>query len=213
MRKHNRKIYYSAGLISIILLPLLCILNLKNNDAFIQYGSIDLYTWDGKEDSILTKGISEYLNSKKYTTVTLTGKTNSDEIKLNIAQKNIRKLILSKDSINGIRFHFNKKSEYWAFVKVLDILQVEKAKFYVPYKDDIWFANPRNPKRNKNHKKIKLFVCGTNQNIIYIDESESKIKWQEITEIVKKYYLPIIAYLLMIFFTFKRIMNEKKGIR
>jgi hypothetical protein len=208
MRKHNKKIYYSAGLISIILLPIFCLIYLKSIDAFTQYGSIDLYTWDGKEDSIITKGLSKFLNSKKYTIVTLTGNINSDETKLNIAQKNIQKLISSKDTINGIRFHFDQKSQYWAFVKVLDILQVENAKFYVPYKNDIWFANPREPK-----KKIRRFVCGTRSSTIYIDKTESKIKWQEIFIVLKKYYLPIITYILMIFFTFKRIMHERKGNR
>jgi len=208
MRKHNKKIYYSAGLISIILLPIFCLIYLKSIDAFTQYGSIDLYTWDGKEDSIITKGLSKFLNSKKYTIVTLTGNINSDETKLNIAQKNIQKLISSKDTINGIRFHFDQKSQYWAFVKVLDILQVENAKFYVPYKNDIWFANPREPK-----KKIRTFVCGTRSSTIYIDKTESKIKWQEIIILLKKYYLPIITYILMIFFTFKRIMHERKGNR
>ena len=208
MRKHNKKIYYSAGLISIILLPIFCLIYLKSIDAFTQYGSIDLYTWDGKEDSIITKGLSKFLNSKKYTIVTLTGNINSDERKLNIAQKNIQKLISSKDTINGIRFHFDQKSQYWAFVKVLDILQVENAKFYVPYKNDIWFANPREPK-----KKIRTFVCGTRSSTIYIDKTESKIKWQEIFIVLKKYYLPIITYILMIFFTFKRIMHERKGNR
>jgi hypothetical protein len=208
MRKHNKKIYYSSGLISIILLPIFCLIYLKSIDAFTQYGSIDLYTWDGKEDSIITKGLSKFLNSKKYTIVTLTGNINSDETKLNIAQKNIQKLISSKDTINGIRFHFDQKSQYWAFVKVLDILQVENAKFYVPYKNDIWFANPREPK-----KKIRTFVCGTRSSTIYIDKTESKINWQVIIEVLKKYYLPIIAYILMMFLTFKRIINEKKGTR
>lgn len=208
MRKHNKKIYYSAGLISIILLPIFCLIYLKSIDAFTQYGSIDLYTWDGKEDSIITKGLSKFLNSKKYTIVTLTGNINSDETKLNIAQKNIQKLISSKDTINGIRFHFDQKSQYWAFVKVLDILQVENAKFYVPYKNDIWFTNPREPK-----KKIRTFVCGTRSSTIYIDKTESKIKWQEIIIVLKKYYLPIITYILMIFFTFKRIMHDRKGNR
>ena len=206
MRKHNKKIYYSAGLISIILLPIFCLIYLKSIDAFTNYGSIELYTWDGKEDSILTKGLSEFLNSKKYTIVTLTGNINSDEAKLNIAQKNIQNLISSKDTINGIRFHFNQKSQYWAFIKVLDILQVENAKFYVPYKNDIWFANPREPK-----KKIKNFVCGLTYTTINIDESESKIESQKIIELVKKYYLPIIVYILMMFFTFRRILTEKKA--
>ena len=203
MKKSSRKIYYSAGLISIILLPILCIMYLKNNNAFKQYGSIDLQVWDGKENNIGTKGIRTFLNSKKYFIVDLTGENKSDQIKLNNAENTIKKLMISKDSLNGVKFHFGEKSEYWTFIRVLEILSIQKAKFYVPYKNDIWFANPRIPKPSKNLKKIKSFVCGYRQNIIYIDKSELKINWKENIKIVKKYYLPIIAYLLMIFFTFK----------
>ena len=101
-----------------------------------------------------------------------------------------------------------KKLEYWVFVKVLDILESEKAEFYVPYKNDIWFTNPRQPK-----KKIKTFVCGTTYNNIYIDETDSKIEYQKIIELAKTFYLSIIAFFLMLFFTFRRIVKEKKAIR
>jgi hypothetical protein len=200
MRKHNKKIYYSAGLISIIMLPILCVIYLKNNDAFVNYGSIKLEFWNGKD---FEPEITKFLNSKKFTVVTLTGNINSDKIKLNDAEQKIKRLIISKDSINGIKFHFEKKSEYWAFVKVLDILESEKARFYVPYKNDIWFTNPRQPK-----KKIKTFVCGTPFFSNYIDKRDSKIEYQKIIDLAKTYYLSIIAYFLMIFFTFRRILNE-----
>lgn len=204
MRQHTKKIYYSAGLISIILLPIMCILHLRSIDAFTHYGVMNFQMWDGKEENIGTKGITEILNSKKYKIVNLTGDNNSDNTKLNIAEKNVRKLILSKDTISGIKFHFGEKSEYWTFIRVLDILTVEKAMFYVPYKNDIWFTNPNpKPKKiNKNLEPIKLMYCGYKPN--YIDESES-IKWSEIKEIVKKYYWLVIAYLVMLFFTIKRI--------
>jgi hypothetical protein len=208
MRKHNKKIYYSAGLISIILLPIICILHLKSIDAFTHYGVMNIYIWDGKEENIGTKGITKFLNSKKYTIVDLTGDNNSDKTKLNIAEKNVRKLILTNDTISGIKFHFGEKSQYWAFIRVLDILAIEKAKFYVPYKNDIWFTNPKPRKINKNLKHIETWDCGYKPN--YINESES-IKWSEIKAIIEKYYLPIIAYFLMLIFTIKRIYKLNRA--
>jgi adenine specific DNA methylase Mod len=203
MRKHNRKIYYSAGLISIILLPALCVLHLKNNDAFIHYGVISYSVWDGKENEIGTEGIREFLNSKKYKIVNLTGDNNSNKIKLDNAADKIKRMIVSKDSINGIKFHFSQKSQYWTYVRVLDILAIEKAKFYIPYKNDIWFTNPREPKPKKNLKHIANFTCGFSP--IYSDQNESLEKWEIIEEICEKYYLPIIVYLMMVFFTVKKI--------
>ncbi|WP_157486040.1 hypothetical protein [Flavobacterium soli] len=163
---------------------------------------MDIYIWDGKEEDIGTKGITKFLNSKKYTVVNLTGDNSSDKIKLDIAKKNVRKLILSNDTINGIKFHFETKSEYWTFIRVLDILTIEKAKFYVPYKNDIWFTNPKPAKKNKDLKPLEFFDCGYTP--LYSNEHEP-IDWDEIKETVKKYFLPIIAYLLMVIFTIKGI--------
>ena len=112
MRKHNKKIYYSAGLTSILMLPLLCVIYLKNNDAFINYGSIKLDVWNGKD---FEPEITQFLNSKKFTVVNLTGNLNSDKAKLNDAEKKIKRLIISKDSINGIKFHFEKKIRILGF--------------------------------------------------------------------------------------------------
>ena len=42
MRKTKKIKYYSPGLISILLLPIFCILFLKNTDAFQEYRAIDL---------------------------------------------------------------------------------------------------------------------------------------------------------------------------
>ena len=109
--------------------------------------------------------------------------------------------MISKDSLNGVKFHFGVKSEYWTFIRVLEILSIQKAKFYVPYKNDIWFANPREPKPNKNLKPIRMMNCFYKP--IYINLNERENQLLNIEAIGKKYYLPIVAYLLMIFFTFK----------
>ncbi|MEA9412692.1 hypothetical protein [Flavobacterium sp. PL02] len=203
MQKRNSKIYYSAGLISIMLLPILCILYLKKNDAFTSYNSIKLEPWNEEN---YKEEIVPIINSKKFTAVNLTGNSTSDKAKLNAAEKRIKELIATKDSINGIKFHFEDKSEYWSFIKVLEILETQNAKFYVPYKNDIWFAYSRGEK-----KKTIFRVCGDFRRIIPIDEKNFKIEWQEIIEITKKFYLPIIAYILMLFFTFKRIRNTIKN--
>jgi hypothetical protein len=202
MRKHHKNIYYSAGLISILLLPVLCGIFLKSRDAFTSYGVIPIQVWDGKD---YKNEVTHFLHSKKFTTVNLTG--NCDAIKLKKASKKIRIITLFKDSVNGVRFHFEKKSEYWSYIKVLDILQIEKAKLYVIYKNDIWFANPKEPKPNKNLKQIKLYHCSYSQNIIETGEVTSVTIWQKISEIIKVYYLPIIAYLLMLFFSIRKLIR------
>jgi hypothetical protein len=110
MRKH-KKIYYSPGLISIIMLPVLCIIYLNNINALTHYGAIDLFLWNGKD---FKEETTKFLNSKTFTVVNITGNLESDISKLKIAQKNVKKIISTKDSIKGIKFHFEKKAQYWS---------------------------------------------------------------------------------------------------
>lgn len=205
MRKLTTKKYYSAGLISILLLPLFSVLFLITNNAFTNYGSLELQTWNGID---FKPEIIKLLSSRTFTIITLTGNTKSDETKLNIAAKQIKELMTSKDSLNGIKFHFENKSEYWTLVRVVDILENAKATFYVPYKNNIWFAIPKQPKN-----KIKTFVCGTKYYTTYIDKYKSKTEWQKGIEIVKKFFLPIIVYIFMVIFMVRELVNEDKSIQ
>lgn len=213
MRKSSVKSYYSAGLISIILLPVFCTVYLISIDAFTQYGALSLGLWDGKS---YKKEFTQIINTKKFKIINLTGNADSDKVKLMKAQKDMRNIIFTKDSINGIKFHFEKISQYWSFVWVLDILSIEKARAYIVDKNDIWVFNPIEPKPNKNALKIKFYDCGyqpytpTNEGfILKLDWKEMieelKLNRNEIIVILKKFYLPLIAYLLMVFFTFKKL--------
>ena len=86
---------------------------------------MDVEIWNGKEDSPRTKGIIEFLNSKKYTTVNLNGDSDIDLKKIDEAAIEIKKITLSKDSISGVKFHFGEQSEYGTFIKVLDVLEIQ----------------------------------------------------------------------------------------
>nr|WP_315197295.1 hypothetical protein [uncultured Flavobacterium sp.] len=179
---------------------------------------MDFQIWDGLENTTLFKDNITFLNTKKFTTVTLTGNNDSDRIKLKEAQKNIEKLVSSKDSINGIKFHFEPKSQYWSYVEALEIIQIEARNSYFRsfcYKDDILFTNPKPLKPYKPNKdliEIQPIICGSGGYDTYIEESKIFVIWKNLIEISKKYYLPITAYILMVFFTFRRIINKNKRI-
>ena len=199
-------------MISIILLPIFCLCFFIKRDALKKYGAINIAIWDGKELDIGTIGIQKYLDTKKYYIFNLTGDSNTDRIKFNESEKIIRKIIKTKDSINGVKFHFEKKSQYWSFIRAVEILKAENAEFFVPYKNDIWFTNP---KIKHDEKKIKTWVCGnvSNKKQINVNENNSKIEFEKIAENIKKYIVPIILYLGMVYFTFRKNKIGNKGIR
>ena len=210
MQKRKR-IYYSAGLISIIMLPVLCLINIKNNDAFKNRSSMGFQNWDGLENTEFFKNNIAYLKTKNFTTVSLTGNNNLDSIKLKEAQKSIETLVKSKDSVGGIKFHFGQKSKYWSFIRVLDILQIEQCTAYFVYKDDIWATNPKPQKPekfDKNAEPLRIITCGSGGSDSDFEEDIWGPLRQKTIEIGKKYYLPIIAYILMLFFTFRRVVKE-----
>ncbi|WP_123921929.1 hypothetical protein [Flavobacterium sp. LM4] len=212
MQKRKR-IYYSAGLISIILLPILCLIHIKNSKPFRNSYSMSFQNWDGQENSEFFKNNIAFLNTKKFTTVALTGNTISDSIKLEEAQKNIQVLVKSKDSVSGIKFHFGQKSQYWTYIRVLDIINIEQGGNYFSYKNDILFTNPKPPKPvkfDKNAEPLRIIICGSGGFDSDFEEDVWGPIWQKTIEIGKKYYLPIIAYILMLFFTFRRIVKEYK---
>ena len=200
------------------MLPILCLMTIKYNDAYKIYYCMDCQIWGEMENSYKT-----FLNTRKFTTVNLTGNNALDKIKIEKAEIDIRKLVNSKDSVSGIKFHFGKKSEYWAFVNVINIIKSEQKSYpeiYFFYKNDIWVTNPKIQKLNKIQAKYHTIRCGSGGQIQYVEDNKMHIIWEKIKvnyletiEICKKYYLSIIAYILMLFFTFRRIINEKKGIR
>ncbi len=206
IRKQHRRIHYASGLISLVLLPILCILSLKNDRAFVDYNAVLIKTWDGQGSYFNTDSVAEFLNSKKYDVVTLTGDNDADRMKLDLTEMHIQNLIAIKDSVRGVRFHFGEKSEYWTFIRALDILFIAHARFYLPYKNDIWFANPRPPKP-MNFKPRPFLSCGKFE---YYNEVGQPISWKEIANLGKKYFLPIVAFFLMLFFTFRAARNDWK---
>lgn len=97
-------------------------------------------------------------------------------------------------------------------------MKIEGATAYFIYKNDIWVTNPKPIKTSKYSGRIIRCETGalaqqTQQNEPKITWQKTKIFWQEIIEICKKYYTSVITYILMVFFTLRRIINEKKGIR
>lgn len=164
---------------------------------------MDVQFWDGKEDN-RNKGLTELLNSKTYTTFNLNGDNFADLKKIKIAENEIKRIVSSRDSVKGVKFHFGPKSEYAIFIKVLDVLAIQKPDFYVPYKDDIFVANLKPRKRNKNLVSITPRICTSGSNYRREDDF---INWEFLVGVLKKYYLLVILYFLMVFFQFKKIFR------
>lgn len=195
--------YYAPGMISLVFLPIICIIHLFRTDSFTNYGSLDLTMWDGKKDQV-NYDLLPFLKSKKFEAVNFTGNYDSDLKKLKEAQLNIRDIISAEDSARGIKFHFGPKAQYQTFVSTINVFAVENAPFYVPYKNDIWFCNPRKPKNTSVRAHDfggGLFGCYAAPQEPAIFESLAA----NAKSIVTKFWLPILVYLLMVFLALRKL--------
>lgn len=102
------------------------------------YGGIQLVLPFKNEDPCI---LINYVESRKFTLVELTGNEISDKSKLKFARLKLREIYNSPTSTEGVHFVFSEKSQYWTFIEVLDILKTEKTEIFGLYGNEIWSGN------------------------------------------------------------------------
>jgi len=196
-----KKIKYYPGLISIIVLPIFCVLFLKNNYDSKRQTAISLTTWS--EDFFYDETMY-ILNNRKFKKVVFTGDLYLDEMKLKTSQKEIQSLISNYDTLNGIQFNFEANSHYKTYVNLLEILQLENARYYISYKNNIWFTNPTIPKNAFNSVN-----CGFNPKPI--DEYEQINTYELIKSFIEKYYYLGLIYFFLCYLGIRSSIKLFKG--
>jgi hypothetical protein len=167
IKKHKR-IFYRPGMISLMLIPLLCLCFFYKNDSFKIYGGLNVGLVPDKENFDKYK----FPTLRKYRVFNFNGSESTEKQKLNELKFFLRKLVLEKDTIIGIRAHFGPKTNFDVFVSVFDILNIEKAPTFAPYKDDIYIlASSNKVKSSKSHQ----MNCGTAE-----ASRVSSLKYQEL---------------------------------
>jgi hypothetical protein len=204
VRSSRRRLYYAAGSISLVLLPLLCVLYLVcYRHAFDRARVIEITWWN--ENLAYDLAGDHPLKKRIYTDINLTDNDDENKVKLDFARLAIRQLIATNDTVRGIHFHFDDNSKYWVFIRALDICAIEKAKFYVAKDNDMWVFNfiPKPIPTEKAH----YFFCGTGlmTKVINIDKTGVEATIDNIMTLAKKFPLPVLLFGMMIFLVTKRI--------
>ncbi|AYL94049.1 hypothetical protein [Mucilaginibacter celer] len=135
----RQRIIYTPGLISLLLLPVFCMVFLHQHKAFQKLKAMDVVFFSPDWNKRLPKAYQfKFPPERSYVNVNLTGNTNSDQSLLEFARIQIRTILKTKNKSVGVQIHFGKKAQYWAFVKALDICYAEDVQSYAPYQDDIY---------------------------------------------------------------------------
>ena len=209
MKTANRKkIYYIPGIISLTILPIIfCFYNYSYQRTNIKT-VIKSFFWNPELPKKYPEIFKEeYPPKRNYEDIYLTGENESDKIKLAFSQIRVREILKYNDSTKGVHYHFGDSSEYWTFIKTLDIFQIEQAKTYMIYENDIWFMH------YPLDTTIQTLVCGT----IYNDNLPNSPKiscWTTTLEKIKPIWdsswQVLLSYTVLLFFIGFNIFKPTK---
>lgn len=224
------RIYYSIGIISLILLPVFCLLYINRQLELRKQRFIEVNWWD---ESLEEFWKNEYSFSKfpkrNYTNIYISDNNNNNKQNFLFAQQEVKKLISTQDTTIGIHFHFDKNATYSSFIKVIEICKIEKAKIYVVHDSDVWVFNYRTilkteiPHIKPNETEIRLpILCGTSDHYYsreignpYSAEEQARIYREEkygklifVFSYIKKYWVSCLLFIVMTFLSIKRLFNH-----
>lgn len=196
-RERRKKVYYIPGMISLTILPILFIYFADREISFRTVGVIPIVVADTNLPKKYPDLFKDYKGTfppnRKYVDIILTGNETTDKIKLDFAQVKIGEILTANDSTGGLHFHFSDSSEYWTFVKAVDILGATGAKTYMPLDNDLWFYH------FPPDTTIENWICGTTYNTVIVEKEAS---WWTKTLTQANYYWKSSWQLIIAFATF-----------
>lgn len=202
-RANHKRIYFIPGIISLTILPFLFIRFASKELRVRSIGVITLFSADTNLPKKYPEAFEEYKGAfppkRNYTDIILTGNAEDDSVKLGFAQIRIREILSANDSINALHFQFNDNSQYWTFVKAVDILRNEGAKTYMYLDKDVWFYH-----FPPDTTAFPDWICGITNDVFY--ERPETSWWGKATGWVTELWqsswqiiLTFAAFLLSIF--------------
>jgi hypothetical protein len=156
--KPHKKLYYTSGLISLLLLPILCVFYLQSQRIFKPIISIEYKELFHKGDIYLRTE-----ESKAYKTYCLSGKEVYDKNILKLVHKQIHELVTKKDEKNGILVRFSGKTKLWSFIEVLNICYKEDIQQYEFFNDEfkLYYSSFKHDELIDKNLSSEYEICGT----------------------------------------------------
>jgi len=205
-RVKNRKCFYIPGIISLTIVPFIFFFYSNRLKKALHQGVIPVFWYNpalSRNNPEVFSG--EYPPKRNYIDITLTGDNQSDSIKLNFSQIRLRELLSSNDSLNGIHFKFGDTSQYWSFIKALDICRIEKAKTYLPYESSIWVYHI------PPDTTIQTFVCGSSSTLIKHEPSWVSVLMENLAVAWRSSWLLIFGFVSLAVFSIRMIMTGRNN--
>ena len=204
-----KKICYIPGAISLLILPILFVAYVDIGRRARTYYVLPVVmrneVLEKKNPAIF---FGEYPNNKRnYEDINITGVSGSDQVKLAYSQIRIREVLQQNNLVQGIHYHFGDSSNYGAFVKALNILQIENAQRYVVEDNNIWFYDVP-PDTARHDQLIDCMFCS---NVIYLKSEPQKGVLTMIMEAWNSSWLLIVSFSLLLFVSLGRLRSTLRA--
>lgn len=201
----RRKLYYPTGLLSLALLPMLCMWTLKKYHVFDDLRVL-VITWPERFKGADSSFYPIYKTPDRvYLDINLTGNSEEDNIKLDFAQLEIRSMIATHNTIKGVHFHFSKEAKYRSFVRTINICKIENANQYIASGNNIWVLNTISLQNAEQGSPLS--GCIVNSIIEIKTERTMSEKIRNIAGITEPYLPSMVIFVFMILLTIKQVYN------
>ncbi|WP_187261391.1 hypothetical protein [Pontibacter beigongshangensis] len=217
MGKVKRRLLYTPGLLSLIVLFPICFIYLKNRIKAKEKAVIELNMNTPEFGNIIVSDTLSHFYGldpirpypkRNYLTYYLTGRENQDEATLKEAQVELRKQHISNDTINGVYFYFTNDAKYGAIVNTLNIFMIEDIERFLFVDNEIWVFNIP----ETEHKSVTMSFCGTASQSTSHTNSASRdvfiIDKDSIIEVSRKFWLPLLLLIALAFFNIQSILKN-----
>lgn len=192
--------YYSAGIFSLVLLPLISFWQFIWRHPFEKAHVVSV-VWRPKEGFY---GEESFLR-KRYTTFQLNADPASNQNTIREARLKMREMVRSGDTTSGVHFHLGDLAPFQTLINVLDACKLENAKVYIPDGNEVWICNPDPPRPVKREFSTCMSICGYTQNRKAIAEAAWEKQMKYMVETAKVHSVSLVLFVLMVVLTIKNI--------
>lgn len=136
---HRTLIWYSPGMISLLLLPVLCLYSLKRAGCFEKQNIIPVFCITKEFYELPRNGNIVFIRppDRRNLEIVLDSDERHVKTRLDDAQRYADQIFTEKDTLNGILFRFAKGAKYWMFVRALDICKTAKMQHFVTMENSV----------------------------------------------------------------------------
>lgn len=165
-RNNKRRIYYIPGILSLLFLPIICIIYLKHSTINTDKRVIEI--WMPRKYNPVVNGRNSYVfdtavlsrpeNIRKYREIKMTDNIEDNREKIAEFKQSVAKLVQTNDTLNGVHLTMSSITSYNEFIQLLDIcFSSTTISQFVVYEDNLWYLYKKfDLSMTKRYKEEKL---------------------------------------------------------